>query len=137
MDPSILVAGKSSQNYEMVKHVFAATDINIVRATTMSLSLFLAQKNLPFLIIADTDLVDGDATSLLYGLRNDADLKHIPVVFLTSSAMSAKAKQALIENGATKVLTGLKTKEQLQNEIESFVRVQGKERMLQPDETTE
>jgi len=136
MDASILVAGKSSQIYDLVKRVFAATDINIVRATTMSLSLFLAQKNLPFLIIADTDLIDGDADSLLYGLRHDNDLKHIPVVFVASANISTKAKEKLLENGAAKVLSGIKNAEQLQIEIKSFAR-HGKERVLQPDETTE
>jgi CheY-like chemotaxis protein len=137
MDASILVAGKSSQNYNLVKSAFAASDINIVRATTMSLSLFLAQKNLPFLIIADTDLIDGEAESFLNGLRNDVDLKDIPVVFLTNSAISPERKRVLIENGATKVLTELKTTAQLQDEIKSYIRSQGKERMLQPEETTE
>jgi DNA-binding response OmpR family regulator len=137
MDPSILVAGKSSQNYDLVKRAFAAADINIVRAPTMSLSLFLAQKNLPFLIIADTDLIDGDATTFLYGLRNDADLKNVPVVFLTNTAVSSPTKRTLVESGATKILSGHQTLEQFQNEIAPFVRLQGKERMPQPDETTE
>jgi CheY-like chemotaxis protein len=137
MDASILVAGRSSQNYDLVKVAFASSDINIVRATTMSLSLFLAQKNLPFLIIADTDLVDGEAESFLVGLRNDVDLKDIPVVFVTSSAISPQRERILIEGGATKVLTELKTTDQLHNEIKSYVRLQGKERMLQPEETTE
>jgi len=137
MDPSILVAGKSTQNYELVKSAFAQSDINIVRAPTMSLSLFLAQKNLPFLIIADTDLVDGDPESFLQGLRSDAALRDTPIVFLTNADLSPQRRQGLLAHGATKILSELKSSDQLQAEIRQFIRWQGKERMLLPEDTTE
>jgi CheY-like chemotaxis protein len=137
MDPSILVAGKSKQNYDLVKRAFARVDVNIVRATTMSLSLFLAQKNLPFLIISDTDLIDGDFNSFLNELQNDEDLKHIPVVFLSQAKILPQDKERLLERGAAKVISALKTEAELLDQIRPFVRARGKERVLLPEETTE
>jgi DNA-binding response OmpR family regulator len=136
MNPSILIAGKSNRIHQLVKTAFANTEINIVRAPTMSLSLFLAQKNLPFFIISDIDLVDGEAESFLQGLKGDIELRHIPVVFFSTTQNDEK-RAALLRSGAAKVCDEPSNVRELLDQIRPWIQTRAPGRVFSADESTE
>jgi len=136
MNASILVAGKSNQIYHLVKSACSDTEINIVRAPTMSLSLFLAQKNMPFLIVSDIELVDGEAESFLQGLKRDTELRHIPVVFF-SSMLNDERRAALLRSGAAKVFVEPSSVRELLDLIGPWIQTRAPGRVFSTDESTE
>jgi CheY-like chemotaxis protein len=82
MSVHILVAGKSSANVELVKEAVGLHEYVVIPAPGMALALFLAQKNLPELIISDLDMTDGDGKMFLTEIKNDPELSLIPFLFL-------------------------------------------------------
>jgi CheY-like chemotaxis protein len=137
MNQNILVSGKSPRNYEFVKEIFADQDINIVRAPTMSLSLFLAQKNLPFLIVSDINLIDGDAESFISGLKSDLELRNIPIVFVVEDDRNTEENLQLRMLGADKVINSPTTPETMADQLKQFVVIRKNARLIDPDVSTE
>ena len=78
----ILVASREREDLDLVKAAVEGRDCDVIFATAMSVALFLAQKNLPELIVSRVSLVDGLGTTLLHELRCDEELRAIPFVFL-------------------------------------------------------
>jgi DNA-binding response OmpR family regulator len=76
-----LVASKSFTTVARVKDAFQESDCEVIPAPTMSLALFLAQKNFPDAILADMELTDGDGMQLLREVKAEPELQAIPFVF--------------------------------------------------------
>lgn len=104
MTTNILVAGKNSSNVQLVKEAVDQQDYQVIPVTSMSLALFLAQKNLPELVLCDSDLLDGDPLSFLRELQADDELRQIPFMLLTPEALSESDKQRLMSSGAALIL---------------------------------
>jgi two-component system, cell cycle sensor histidine kinase and response regulator CckA len=97
----LLIAARDRQKVEQVKQAFDHCDCQVIPAPSMSLALFLTQKNLPDLILADTDLTDGDGIKLLQELKSEPELRAIPFIFYVSpSNKTLDEKQALIYGAA-------------------------------------
>ena len=104
MSVKILCAFKSDEIFEFVKSALQNFHCEIVKSTSESLALFLAQKNFPCLIISEKELHGGSGINLLREVKAEQDLASIPFVFLTprstTSANSADLPAAELPPGA-------------------------------------
>ncbi|MCA0315493.1 MAG: hypothetical protein LCH63_16880 [Candidatus Melainabacteria bacterium] len=102
--PKILVAGTAEATTNLVREALEPLDYQIVTARAMSVALFLAQKNLPELIVSPLEMLDGDGFSFLYELKLDEELQGIPFVFCLSSQPETQTELQAMKEGATKVV---------------------------------
>lgn len=79
----ILCAFKTDEIFEFVKLALQNLECELVKATSESLALFLAQKNFPCLVICEKELHGGSGLNLLSEMKAEKDLANIPFVFLT------------------------------------------------------
>lgn len=77
-----MYVSKNQQNISLVKDLFDPSKYQFIPASSMSLGLFLAQKNFPDLILCEASLLEGDGFGLLESLKSDEELASIPVVFV-------------------------------------------------------
>ncbi len=80
-----MFVSKNANNISTVKTLFDPSKYQLIPASSMSLGLFLAQKNFPDLILCEAALLEGDGFVLLETLKADEELASIPVVFVVNS----------------------------------------------------
>lgn len=117
----ILVACKNDQNLALVRRATQGLDCHLVLSTTISLALFLAQKNKPALIISDLTLADGDGASFIQEVKSDKELKAIPFIFLLEEKADDALKQTLLSYGAARVISRADDQNELVKIISSLV----------------
>lgn len=137
MGRHILVAGRSDQNLALTREAFEELEYLIAPAPTMSLALFLAQKNLPLLIISSTELGDGDVSTFQSELKIDEELRHVPLVFLLDPPVNPEQSKELLRNGAKCVMPNTDSAEEFRRKIAPWLRPPHYERLLSSNETTE
>jgi len=121
MTTNILVAGRSAANVQLLKRAVKLLDYQIIPAPSMSLALFLAQKNLPELIICDMELIDGDPHTFLRELQADTELRPIPFMVLSEKPLSQKENRMFMTSGAALVLDETITPADLLSTIEPYI----------------
>jgi len=121
MTTHILVAGAETDNVILVKEAVANLDYQVIPAPSMSLALFLAQKNLPELVICDLRLVDGDPMSFLLELHSDDELKQIPFMLVTKQDVPEAEAKRFMAAGAALVLGSDIDAKELLNTIEPYI----------------
>lgn len=121
MSTNIMVAGKSQENVRLVKEAVANLDYQVIPAPAMSLALFLARKNLPELIVCDTEMTDGNAELFLQELRADDELKAIPFMVLPRSPLSDELSRNFMRAGAALVLSCSPNSWELLSTIEPYI----------------
>jgi CheY-like chemotaxis protein len=99
----VLVAGKSDNNLSLARQVYDSLGYQVIPAHGLSLSLFLAQKNFPDLIIADCKFRDGDGMAFLAEIKADPELSPIPFVFVVDGPAKGFNMQRAIAGGANEV----------------------------------
>jgi len=102
MTLKLLCAGKNDTSFQYIKLAFGDEDATTIRATSIALSLFLARKNQPHLIICELNLVDGQGLDLLYELNNEDELVKIPFAFLLRDKIEQAEILALLESKGQK-----------------------------------
>jgi CheY-like chemotaxis protein len=100
----VLVAGKSENNLSLARQVYDGLGFQVIPAHGLSLSLFLAQKNFPELIIADSSFRDGDGMVFLAEIKADPELSPIPFVFVVDQPVKGFDSERAIAGGAIQVL---------------------------------
>jgi len=88
-----LYVSKNQNNISLVKDLFDPSKYQFIPASSMSLGLFLAQKNFPDLILCEAGLLEGDGYALLESLKSDEELASIPVVFVIDDASKLDSEQ--------------------------------------------
>lgn len=78
----ILCAFQTEEIFEFIKAALQDFQCELVKSTSESLALFLAQKNYPCLIISEKELHGGSGINLLREIKAESDLASIPFVFL-------------------------------------------------------
>lgn len=105
----LLVAARDREKVEQVKEAFDHCDCQVIPAPSMSLALFLTQKNLPDLILSDIELMDGDGIKFLQEIKSEPELRAIPFIFYVSAANKRiDEKQALLLGAAALLSDGIK-----------------------------
>lgn len=97
----VLVLDSKGTNTKLAKETLAPLGHQVIPVIGSSLALFLAHKNLPELILCDTQTSDGSGIDFFRAVKSDPELAQIPFVFLSSDAeLEAQA----IKLGAEKFL---------------------------------
>lgn len=89
MSLKILCAFQTEEIFEFIKTALKDYQCEVVKSTSESLALFLAQKNFPCLIISEKELHGGSGINLLREIKAESDLASIPFVFLTPRPSTA------------------------------------------------
>ncbi len=84
---------KNQENISLVKDLFDPSKSQFIPASSMSLGLFLAQKNFPDLILCEASLLEGDGYALLETIKSDEELASIPVVFVIADSDKLASEQ--------------------------------------------
>ncbi len=132
----ILVAGSHSEYSDLAREAFVDLDCQIIPATSMTLAVFLAQKNLPDVILCDFDMTDGDGWSFIGEIKADAELRNIPFLFIGSGEDSAVSTRAL-KLGADAVLEFPLAASQLKREIIPYINIRMAEKGQRLPQTPE
>lgn len=133
----ILLAGQNKKSTDLVRQALAQLDVDIIRAPGMSLALFLAKKNLPHLVIADFELLDGDGLSLMQEMSLDPQLKRMPFIFLLPKSPKPGVEKQLLEGGAQNVLFNASAPDELLVAIDKSIQKEQAPVDRPDDETTE
>lgn len=103
--PKILIAGLSPNTLQLAREALEPLDYQIIPSPAMSVALFLAQKNLPELIISDLNMQDGDGLHFLSELLVDEETCNIPFLFMLDEMPGEQAELHALKQGARRVLT--------------------------------
>jgi CheY-like chemotaxis protein len=125
--PKILVAGNSQKSVALVRAAIEPLDYQLVTAQPMSVALFLAQKNLPDVIVSDLKMLDGDGIRFLNELKLDNELGHIPFIFLVDEPTDEATELSAITRGARLICLNTMGKDEFLKVLESLI----KERLRQ------
>ncbi|MDJ0914749.1 MAG: response regulator [Desulfobacterales bacterium] len=105
MEPkTVLVVEDNELNMKLVRDLLRFADYAVIEAWDAETGLELAQIHQPDLILMDIQLPGMDGLTATQHIRRDADLKHTPVVALSSYAMNGD-KQKALDAGCTGYLT--------------------------------
>jgi two-component system, sensor histidine kinase and response regulator len=118
----ILAAGSHPQYAALAKLAFEELDCQIIPATSMTLAIFLAQKNLPDVILCDFEMTDGDGWSFIKEIKADAELRTIPFVFI-GTVDDASISDRASALGADAVLSFPLDASQLKREIIPYINI--------------
>ncbi len=99
----ILIADNVATNRIILKVKLAGARYEIAQAATVAELLAQAERELPDLILADTDLPAGGMTAICAGLHADPRLAGIPVIGISAQA-ARRARLAALHAGADEVL---------------------------------
>ena len=98
--PKVLVAGLSQKSVALVRQSIEPLGYQMVTAQAMSVALFLAQKNLPDVIVSDLAMLDGDGIRFLNEVKIDSELTRIPFIFLVDQPTDEATEISAITRGA-------------------------------------
>ncbi len=105
MEPkTVLVVEDNELNMKLVRDLLRFADYAVIEAWDAETGLELAQIHQPDLILMDIQLPGMDGLTATQHIRRDANLKHTPVVALSSYAMNGD-KQKALDAGCTGYLT--------------------------------
>lgn len=133
----ILVAGSLTSNTEVIKAQVESLGHLVIPARAMSLALFLAHKNLPDVIMCNSDLMDGSVIDFLRELKVDDELASIPVLFIEDATAPAKSRWQIESLGVDQVLSAANVQTGLLERLEPYFLLRQQQRQSRPDETTE
>jgi len=92
---SILVIEDNELNMKLVRGLLTIGKYSIIEAFDAESGIQMARAHYPDLILMDIQLPGMDGLSATKKILNHADLKHIPIVALTSYAMQGDEEKAL------------------------------------------
>ncbi|MBK8022112.1 MAG: response regulator [Chloroflexi bacterium] len=104
----ILVVDDEPDSLEVASIILDAYGATVYEAGNGAEGYAMMQEHRPMLVISDLSMPVMDGWSFLKTVREDNDLRHIPVIALTAHAMPGDAQRALeagFNNYLTKPLT--------------------------------
>src|SRR6266498_2740559 len=97
MNKRILMVEDTEDNRQILRDLFSGTDYELIEAMDGAAGLSMAQTHKPDLILMDIQLPVFDGYEATRRIKADPALRHIPVIAVTSYALSgdeAKARAA-------------------------------------------
>ncbi len=91
----ILVVEDNPLNLRLVEQALAFLNINLMKAINGEQALTMASEEKPDLIILDIQIPKIDGYEVTRRLKNDPELKQIPIVALTAYAMKSDEEKIL------------------------------------------
>ena len=92
---SVLVVEDNPQNMMLVRDLLHAQGYRVLQATAGMEGWELAREHRPDLILMDIQLPDVSGLEVIKWLKNDEDLKSIPVIAVTAFAMAGDKEEIL------------------------------------------
>jgi CheY-like chemotaxis protein len=135
--PKILVAGNSKRSVALVRAAIEPLDYQLVTAQPMSMALFLAQKNLPEVIVSDLKMLDGDGIRFLNEVKLDAELAKIPFIFLVDEPTDEATALSAITRGARLICLNSMDKDEFMNVLEPLIQERLKQKGKREEQTPE
>jgi two-component system cell cycle response regulator DivK len=126
MNTTILIIEDNEQNRYVATFLLRARGYQILHAENGAIGIDLAGRMRPNLILLDIQLPGMDGYTVAGILKNDPALKHIPIVAITSYAMSGD-REKIMATGVEGYLEKPINPETFASEIESFIRPARKE----------
>ncbi len=120
MKPSILLIEDNEQNRYLATFLLEKSGMQVVSAASGAEGIQLAAQRQPALIILDIQLPGMDGYDVARALRQNAALKHVPIVAVTSYAMVGDREKALAA-GCTGYLEKPINPDTFVSEIEHFL----------------
>ncbi len=120
--PKILVAGNSKKSVALVRAAIEPLDYQLVTAQPMSVALFLAQKNLPDVIVSDLQMLDGDGIRFLNEIKLDPELAKIPFIFLVDEPTDEATELSAITRGARLICLNSMGKDEFIKVLEPLIK---------------
>lgn len=103
-ETTILLVDDSRVTRELIKVYLVANGFRVVEAADGSEALARIRERKPSMVIADLRMPKLDGPGLCQAMREDAAIRDVPVVILTSVVEEASAQRCL-DAGAREVLT--------------------------------
>jgi two-component system cell cycle response regulator DivK len=116
----VLVVEDNEDNRALVVKVLARHGYQVDEAISGEEALELAGKNPPDLVLMDLNLAGMDGLEATRRLKQDAKLRHIPVVALTAYAMVGDREKAL-ESGCDGYLSKPVDVRRLAEQVQSYI----------------
>ena len=135
--PKILVAGNSQKSVALVRAAIEPLDYQLVTAQPMSMALFLAQKNLPEVIVSDLKMLDGDGIRFLNEVKLDGELAKIPFIFLVDEPTDEATELSAITRGARLICLNSMSKDEFMNVLEPLIKERLKDKGKREEHTPE
>lgn len=118
---TVLVVDDSAVNRELKRSIFEPHGYRVITAATVAAGFQLAQHHQPTAIIADVGLPDGSGMDLLKQLKEDARVRDIPVVMITSTHTEIPVADACLALGAARFLIRPLDPARVLSEVESVM----------------
>ena len=94
MSKTILVVEDQADNRKILRDLLTNSGFKVLEAVNGLEGLHLAQSTIPDLILMDIQLPGIDGYEATRRIKNDENLRNIPVIVVTSYALSGDAKKA-------------------------------------------
>jgi two-component system, cell cycle response regulator DivK len=97
MNKTILVVEDQEDNRQILRDLLASAGFRMIEAHNGQQAVTIARSQRPDLILMDIQLPLVDGYEATRSIKRDAELKHIPIIAVTSYALSGdeqKARQA-------------------------------------------
>ena len=88
MNKRILMVEDTEDNRQILRDLFSGTDYEVIEATDGAAGLSMARTHKPDLILMDIQLPVLDGYEATRRIKADPALRHIPVIAVTSYALS-------------------------------------------------
>jgi two-component system cell cycle response regulator DivK len=95
MNKTILVVEDQEDNRQILRDLLASAGFRMIEAHDGQQALTVARSERPDLILMDIQLPIVDGYEATRNIKRDPELRHIPVIAVTSYALSGDEKKAL------------------------------------------
>jgi two-component system cell cycle response regulator DivK len=95
MNKTILVVEDQEDNRQILRDLLASAGLRMVEAHDGEQALAMARSERPDLILMDIQLPLVDGYEATRSIKRDPELKHIPIIAVTSYALSGDEPKAL------------------------------------------
>ena len=95
VNKTVLVVEDQEDNRQILRDLLGSAGVRMVEAHDGQQAVAMAQSERPDLILMDIQLPLVDGYEATRRIKRDPDLKHIPIIAVTSYALSGDEKRAL------------------------------------------
>jgi CheY-like chemotaxis protein len=120
MKKKVLIIEDNEQNMYMLTYLLESENYEIIQAFNGTSGITAAKSNKPDIILLDIQLPEMDGYTVAVKLKENEELKNIPIIAVTSYAMPGDKEKA-IESGATGYIEKPINPDTFISQMESFL----------------
>ena len=123
MKTKILIIEDNEQNMYMLKYLLESENYEVFQAYNGTAGITAAKNNKPDIILLDIQLPEMDGYTVAIKLKEDEELKRIPIITVTSYAMPGDREKA-IASGAIGYIEKPINPDTFISQMESFLKME-------------